>query len=148
MSESNSKKIVHIHLGDENYKTVMTAGDHELIADEPENAGGGDTGPGPYDYLLMALGSCSVITMKMYADRKEWPVEDIYIEMRHSKVHAEDCVDCDDPAAKIDKVEKDIIVKGELTEEQLDRLLEISKKCPVHKTLLSDIEIQSSVEKR
>lgn len=147
MAESDSKQIVHIHLGDENYKTVMTAGNHELVADEPENAGGGDIGPSPYDYLLMALGSCSVITMKMYADRKEWPVEDIYIEMRHSKAHAEDCVDCDDPAAKIDKIEKEIIVKGDLSQEQLDRLLEISKKCPVHKTLLSDIEILSSVEK-
>ncbi|MDX1641178.1 MAG: OsmC family protein [Balneolaceae bacterium] len=148
MAESDKKKIVHIHLGDQNYKTVMTAGNHELIADEPEKAGGGDEGPAPYDYLLMALGSCSVITMKMYADRKEWPVEDIYIEMRHSKVHAEDCEDCDDPKARIDKIEKDIIVKGDLDDKQLNRLLEISKKCPVHKTLLNDMEIESTVEKR
>lgn len=147
MAESDSKKIVHVHLGDENYKTVMTAGNHELLADEPETAGGGNQGPDPYDYLLMALGSCSVITMKMYAERKEWPVEEIYIEMRHSKTHAEDCVDCDDSGAKIDKIEKEIIVKGDLSQKQLDRLLEISNKCPVHKTLLSDTEILSSVEK-
>lgn len=149
MSDSEKKKkVVHIHLGDQNYKTVMNAGEHELIADEPESAGGGNQGPGPYDYLLMALGSCSVITMKMYADRKEWPVDDIYIEMRHFKAHAEDCVDCDNPNAKIDKIEKEIIVKGDLSGEQLERLLEISKKCPVHKTLLNDIEIHSTVNNK
>lgn len=148
MSDSDKKKIVHFHLGNQDYKTVMTAGPHELIADEPEGVGGKDEGPDPYDYLLMALGSCSVITMKMYANRKEWPVDDIYIEMRHFKAHAEDCEDCDDPKARIDKIEKDIIVKGDLTEEQLDRLLEISKKCPVHKTMLNDVEIISTVEKK
>ena len=96
MAESEKKKIVHFHLSEENYKTVMTAGNHELIADEPEDVGGNDEGPDPYDYLLMALGSCSVITMKMYADRKGWPVKHIYSEMRHHKAHAEDCEDCDD----------------------------------------------------
>lgn len=148
MTDSGKKRIVHIHLGGQNYKTVMTAGNHELIADEPEKAGGCNQGPGPYDYLLMALGSCSVITMKMYADRKEWPVEDIFIEMRHSKVHAEDCEDCDNPNAKIDRIEKEIVVKGDLSEDQLNRLLEISKKCPVYKTLLNDIDIHSTVGKK
>jgi putative redox protein len=148
MTEKTKKKIIHIHLGKENYKTVMTAGNHELISDEPEDMGGGDTGPDPYDYLLMSLGSCSVITMKMYADRKEWPVEDIYIELRHFKDHAEDCADCDDPKAKIDKIDKEIIIKGELTDEQVERLLEISKKCPVHKTLLGEIELKSTIERR
>lgn len=147
MSDSEKKKIVHFHLGDTNYKTVMTAGNHELIADEPEDVGGKNEGPDPYDYLLMALGSCSVITMKMYADRKEWPIDDIYVEMRHHKAHAEDCEDCDDPKARIDKIEKDLIVKGDLSEEQMERLLEISKKCPVHKTLLNDIEISSTIKK-
>lgn len=148
MSESDKKKIVHFHLGSKKYKTVMTAGNHELIADEPEKAGGGDEGPDPYDYLLMALGSCTTITMKMYADHKGWPVEDIYVELKHFKAHAEDCEDCDDPKAKIDKIDKELIVKGDLTQKQLDRMLEISKKCPVHKTLLNKIEIQSSIEKK
>lgn len=148
MSESDKKKIVHFHLGQENYKTIMTAGNHELIADEPEHVGGKDEGPDPYDYLLMSLGSCSVITMKMYADRKEWPVEDIFIETRYYKAHAEDCKDCDDPKARIDKIEKEITVKGELTEEQVQRLLEISEKCPVHKTLLNNVEIQSNIEQK
>jgi putative redox protein len=148
MSDSDKKKIVHFHLGEENYKTVMTAGNHELIADEPEHVGGNDEGPDPYDYLLMSIGSCTVITLKMYADRKEWPVKDIYVEMRHHKAHAEDCEDCDDPKARIDKIEKDLIVKGDLSEEQLNRLLEISKKCPVHKTMLNDVEIISKIEKK
>ena len=148
MAKNSDKKIVHIHLGNDNYKTVMNAGNHELISDEPEKVGGKDLGPDPYDYLLMSLGSCSVITMRMYAERKEWPVEDIYIELRHFKDHAEDCEDCDDPKARIDKIEKEIIIKGDLSNDQIERLLEISKKCPVHRTLLNDIEIKSTVEKR
>jgi len=148
MADISDKKIVHIHLGDQKYKTVMTAGNHELISDEPENVGGKDEGPDPYDYLLMALGSCSVITMKMYAERKKWPVEDIYVEVRQHKAHAEDCKDCDDPKARIDKIEKEITVKGDLSDEQVQRLLEISKKCPVHKTLLSEVTIDSEIERR
>jgi len=148
MAKNSDKKIVHIHLGNDNYKTVMNAGNHELISDEPEKVGGKNLGPDPYDYLLMSLGSCSVITMRMYADRKEWPVEDIYVEMRHFKDHADDCEDCDDPKARIDKIEKEIIIKGDLSDEQIERLLEISKKCPVHRTLLNDIEIISTAEKR
>lgn len=84
----------------------------------------------------------------MYADRKEWPVEDIYIELRHFKDHAEDCEDCDEKSARIDKIEKEIIVKGDLTDDQINRLLEISKKCPVNKTLLGSIEMNATIEKR
>jgi putative redox protein len=145
---SSQKKIVHLHLGKENYKTIMTAGRHELISDEPASVGGQDSGPDPYDYLLMSLGSCTVITLKMYADRKKWSVDDIYVEMLHHKSHAEDCRDCDDPKAKIDKIEKEIIIKGDVTEDQLQRLMEISKKCPVHRTLLGDINIETTIDKR
>lgn len=147
MAESSPKKIIHIHIGGSNYKTTLTAGNHELVSDEPESKGGNDLGPDPYDYLLMSLGSCTVITMKMYADRKEWPVEDIFVELRHFKDHAEDCEECKDPKAKIDKIEKEITVQGDLNQEQIDRLLDISKKCPVHKTLLGQMEIDSSIEK-
>jgi len=148
MTDNNDKKIIHIHHSKENYKTVMTAGKHELIADEPEKLGGKDLGPDPYDYLLMSLGSCTVITTKMYADRKKWPVEDLFVELRHFKDHAKDCEDCDDPKARIDKIEMELIVKGDLTDEQVEKLLEISKKCPVHRTLHGDMEIESSIEKR
>ena len=148
MSTASDKKVIHVHLGDEDYKTILTAGNHELISDEPERAGGQDLGPDPYDYLLMSLGSCTVITLRMYAKRKKWPVEDIYVELLHHKDHAEDCEDCDEKSAKIDKIEKDIIVKGDLSDEQLKRLLEISENCPVNKTLKGDIEMNTNIELR
>lgn len=140
-------KIVHIHHGKENYKTVMTAGNHESIADEPVNLGGQATGPDPYDYLLMSLGSCTVITIKMYADRKKWPVEDVFVELRHFKSHAQDCNNCEKSDTKIDYIEKDIIVKGDISDDQLDKLLEISDKCPVHRTLLGQMNIASAIER-
>lgn len=147
MSEDNAPKIVHIHLPkDEKFKTTLTAGKHELIADEPEHVEGGtDLGPDPYDYLLMGLGACTVMTLKMYANRKGWPLEDVYLELRHDKRHDEDCINCDEPTSKIDTIEKELIIKGDLTQEQLDKLLDISKKCPVHRTLESDISINSSL---
>ncbi len=148
MTAQSDKKIIHVHLGNEDYKTTLTAGNHELISDEPERAGGKDLGPDPYDYLLMGLGSCTAITLRMYAKRKEWPVEDIYVELLHYKDHAEDCEDCDEKSAKIDKIDKEIIIKGDLSEEQLQRMLEISEKCPVNKTLKGDIEMNSKIEQR
>ncbi|MGF1669037.1 MAG: OsmC family protein [Balneolaceae bacterium] len=146
MTEHSKKKIVHVHLGDEKYKTTLNAGEHKIIADEPITAGGKDKGPDPYDLLLMSLGACTVITIRMYAERKKWPVEDIYMELRHFKDHARDCRDCDEKAVKIDKIEKEITVTGDLSDEQLEKLLEISKKCPVHRTLMSDIVIDSKID--
>ncbi|MEP1151794.1 MAG: OsmC family protein [Balneola sp.] len=145
MSDSEEKKIVHVHLpANEPFKTTLTAGKHEIIADEPTSVeGGNDQGPDPYDMLLMSLGTCSAMTMKMYARRKKWPVEDIFIEMRHNKRHADDCADCENPESKIDSIEKELIIKGDLSQEQLDKLLDISKKCPVHRTLLSEISIDT-----
>lgn len=138
---SDSKRIVHIHLGEEKYKTVMHAGRHELIADEPTDSGGKDLGPDPYDYLLMSLGSCSVITMKMYAARKKWPLEDAYIEMRHYRTDSDKESSKDGKKLKKDVIEKEVVVKGDLSDEQVERLIEISKKCPVHRTLLNEVEI-------
>lgn len=143
MAENKSNKIVHIYLGDKNYRTVMHAGRHELISDEPEKAGGKDMGPDPYDYLLMSLGSCSVITMKMYADRKKWPVEELFVELLHYKKVAEGD---DIGLKKRDVIEKEVIVKGDLTDEQVKRLVEISKKCPVHRTLMNSIDILTRPE--
>ena len=145
MSDSEKKKIVHVHLpASEPFKTTLTAGSHEIIADEPTSVeGGNDQGPDPYDMLLMSLGTCSAMTIKMYARRKKWPVEDIFIEMRHNKRHADDCADCENPESKIDSIEKELIIKGDLSQEQLNKLLEISKKCPVHRTLLGEISINT-----
>lgn len=145
----SEQKIVHVHLPkDEAFKTTLTAGKHELISDEAENVEGGqNSGPDPYDYLLMSLGSCTLMTIKMYARRKGWEIDDIYLELRHNKRHAEDCAECEDPKSKIDHIEKELIIKGDLSKEQLDKLLDISKKCPVHKTLEGDITISSSLSK-
>jgi putative redox protein len=150
MADKNKPKIVHVHLpADEPFKTTLTAGSHELTADEGKNVEDGrDEGPDPYDYLLMALGSCTVMTVKMYARRKEWPLEDVFLELRHHKRHGEDCKNCEDKQSKIDVIEKELIVKGDLSDEQIDKLLEISKKCPVHRTLQSDITIESSIGSR
>lgn len=148
MSKLNKKKIVHIHIGEEKYATTLTAGNHEMISDEPESSGGKDKGPDPYDLLLMSLGSCTAITLRMYIERKEWQVDDIYVELRHFKDHAEDCEDCNEKSARIDKIEKEIIVNGDLDDDQLNRLLEISYKCPVNKTLQGSIEMKASVSRR
>lgn len=147
MADTPAKKIIHVHLPEnEPFKTTLTAGKHEIIADEPTSVPGGkNQGPDPYDLLLMSLGTCTAMTMKMYSERKKWPVQDIYIELRHNQNHAKDCKDCESPSSKIDFIEKEIIIKGDLTNEQKERMLEISKKCPVHRTLLSDIEINSSL---
>lgn len=142
------KKIVHIHHGEEKYRTVMHAGRHELIADEPESAGGQDSGPDPYDYLLMALGSCSVITLKMYAARKEWKLDEVFIELNHHKTESEKKSDSGEKRSKKDVIEMEIIVKGDLSEEQIERLVEISKKCPVHRTLKGEMEIITSGVKK
>ncbi len=148
--ESNAKKIVHAHIPqDETFTTTLTAGDHELIADEPTSVDGGkDKGPDPYDYLLMSLGSCTVMTIKMYARRKGWELGNVYMELRHNKRHDEDCEKCEEPQSKIDVIEKEVIVEGDLSDEQLDKILDISKKCPVHRTLLGDIKIESSITKK
>lgn len=142
-----SKKIIHAHLPkDETYKITLNAGKHELISDEPENVEGGtDAGPDPYDYLLMGLGSCTLMTVKMYAEHKGWELDDLYLELRHNKEHAEDCQNCKDPKSRIDVIEKELIVKGNLTDEQLERLKEISNRCPVNRTLLSDIDIKTTI---
>lgn len=140
-------KIVHIHLpAGDLLKTTLTAGEHELIGDEPDHVeGGSDAGPDPYDYLLMSLGSCTVMTVKLYAQRKEWPLEDMFLELRHYKSHKEDCENCDKPESRIDHIEKELILKGDLDDDQKKRLLEISQRCPVHRTLSGDIEIESSL---
>lgn len=149
MADESRQKIVHGHLpASETYTVTLNAGRHELISDEPESVeGGNNRGPDPYDYLLMALGSCTLMTVKMYARHKEWAIEELYVELRHNKRHDEDCTNCDDPKSKIDYIEKELVVEGDLSEEQLDRLLEISNRCPVNRTLLGDIKIESSISR-
>ncbi|MEM7379501.1 MAG: OsmC family protein, partial [Pseudomonadota bacterium] len=126
---------------DRTFKRAMRAGKHRLVADEPTAYGGGDTGPAPYDLLLMSLGACTSMTLRMYAERKQIPLEDVDVVLTHARVHAADCADCGDladradSAAKLDRLERRITLKGPLSEAQRSRLLEIADRCPVHRTL-------------
>jgi uncharacterized OsmC-like protein len=121
----------------------IVVGPHQLTADEPQDVGGDDEGPTPYDLLLAALGSCTSITVTMYAQRKSWPLHDITVRLRHSRIHAEDCAECETEEGKIDRIELDIEFAGPLSSEQRSKLLEIAKKCPVHRTLTSETNIKS-----
>ena len=114
-------------------------------ADEPLDKGGTNLAPNPYELLLASLGACTSMTLKMYAGRKEWPLEAVRVTLRHSRVHAKDCEDCEKETGMIDLIDKKLEVRGDLSEEQRDRLLEISARCPVHRTLLNEIKIRSEL---
>jgi len=125
----------------------VAAGTHLLIGDEPVEGGGTDSGPGPYDLLLAALGTCKSITVSMYARTKKWPLERVVVRLAHSKVHAEDCQDCHTKEGMLDRIECDLEFEGPLSAEQRARLLEIASHCPVHRTLTSEISILSRLAK-
>jgi uncharacterized OsmC-like protein len=119
----------------------ILAGSHKLTGDEPIAAGGTDTGPSPYDFLLAALGSCTSMTVAMYARRKGWPLEEVTVRLRHTRIHAADCAECETKEGLLDRIDRDLHFIGPLTAEQRSRLLEIANKCPVHRTLTSEIVI-------
>jgi uncharacterized OsmC-like protein len=121
----------------------ILAGPHRMTADEPLPVGGTDTGPPPYDFLLAALGACTSITVGMYARRKRWPLEEVTVNLRHSKIHASDCAECETRQGILDRIECDIHFTGKLTTEQRSKLLDIANKCPVHRTLASEIDIRT-----
>jgi len=121
----------------------IVVGAHRLAADEPTSVGGTDTGPNPYDLLLASLGSCTSMTVALYARRKGWPLEGVTVRLRHSRIHAADCADCETREGMIDRIERDIELAGALTDEQRARLLEIADRCPVHRTLVSEIDIRT-----
>ncbi|MDX1477343.1 MAG: OsmC family protein, partial [Saprospiraceae bacterium] len=141
----DNPKQVAVRIGNEGYTTDIKAGKHVFRADEPEDAGGNDFGPTPYGLLLASLGSCTAMTLKMYADRKEWPFEEIRVHLSHERVYRDDCDGCEDDKARVDLIAREIEIVGELEEKQRDRMLQIANKCPVHKTLEGEIRVESKI---
>ena len=146
-STSNASKMVGprevvVRGNAKGFTQEIVVGPYQLTADEPKDMGGDDEGPTPYDLLLAALGSCTSITVTMYAQNKSWPLQDVTVRVRHSRVHAEDCAECETKEGKIDRIELDIEFAGPLSGEQRSKLLEIAKKCPVHRTLTSETNIK------
>lgn len=127
------------------YRQEIRAGEHRWTADEPVPAGGQDSGPTPYQLLLSALGACTAITLQMYARRKQWPLAAVRVELDHSRVHAQDCQDCETREGFVSEIRLRLTLEGELTPEQRQRLLEIAGKCPVKRTLEGEIKIRSQL---
>ena len=123
------------------FQNTVTVGPHHLLADEPAAAGGADSGPGPYDFLLAALGACKSMTMRLYADRKSFPLERATVTLKHDKIYAKDCAECETKEGMLDQIEVRIGLEGPLDLDQRKRILEIADKCPVHRTLTSEIRI-------
>jgi putative redox protein len=123
------------------FQQTVSIGPHRLLADEPVAAGGEDSGPGPYDFVLAGLGACTSMTMRMYADRKSLPLGRVTVTLKHSKIHAEDCAECETKAGMLDRIDRTIAMEGALDAEARGKLMEIADKCPVHRTLTSEIRI-------
>lgn len=129
----------------EKFLQYIDSNGHSLLADEPLDYGGTNRGPSPYDLLLSGLGACTSMTIRMYADRKKWPLENVAVRLHHKKIHAEDCDDCETETGKIDVMTREIELTGELSDEQRARLMEIADRCPVHQTLMSEIKIETTM---
>ncbi len=137
--------VVVREAGEGRFAQHIAAGKHMLRADEPEDFGGNDSGPGPYDLLLAGLGACTSMTLRMYAARKQWPLDRVTVTLHHEKIHAEDCADCETKEGRIDRIERSLILEGTLDAGQRTKLLEIADKCPVHKTLESEVAIETEL---
>lgn len=132
---------VMARVGSSGFLTEINANGHNMVADEPTSVGGTNLGPTPYDYLVAGLGACTAMTLRMYADRKKWPVEAIRVRLTHQKIHAVDCKECETATGKIDHIHREIDIKGDLDVHQRRRMVEIADKCPVHRTLEGEIRV-------
>ena len=145
MSEAISQNPPHVVVRGSaaGFAQRIQAGAHQLSADEPFESGGTDTGLSPYDLLLAALGSCTSMTIALYARKKKWPLREVIVSLSHSKIHASDCAECETREGRIDRIDGDIELLGSLTSEQRAKLMEIADKCPVHRTLTSEVNIRT-----
>lgn len=125
------------------YMQTARTGRHAFTLDEPKSVGGNDAGPGPYEFLLMALGACTSMTLRMYADLKKLPLTRVHVRLSHQKIHAHDCVDCETKEGKVDEITREIRLEGDLTTEQQERLLQIATRCPIAQTLHSEIKVRT-----
>ena len=136
-------RSVFVHSGPSRYVQNISVGPHVLQADEPSDSGGDDAGPNPYELLLAVLGACTSMTVRMYAERKQWPLQGVQVSLSHARIHAEDCAECDTKIGMVDRIEVEVSFTGDLSEDQQRRLFEIANKCPVHRTLVSRVQIDS-----
>jgi putative redox protein len=143
MSTKAEPREVVVQGSAEGFAQQIAVSQHRLKSDEPAAVGGTDTGPGPYDLLLAALGSCTSMTVALYARRKQWALEAVTVRLRHSRIHAEDCEECETKAGMLDQIEVEVGLSGVLDNAQRSKLLEIAQKCPVHRTLTSEIAIRT-----
>jgi len=125
------------------FANEVLVGSHRMLADEPRDAGGDDTGPSPYGYLSAALGACTSMTVRMYANRKQWPLEKVSVTVSHEKIHARDCEECETETGRIDRFDRTLRLEGPLSDEQRQRLLEIADRCPVHRTLEGPVQVRT-----
>jgi uncharacterized OsmC-like protein/fermentation-respiration switch protein FrsA (DUF1100 family) len=129
--------------GNGKFEQSVVAGAHRYLADEPTSVGGNGSGPSPYEYLLAGLGACTSMTIRLYADLKAIPLEHVSVLLKHDKIHAADCAECEAKEGKIDRIDREVWLEGDLSAEQRARLMEIADKCPVHRTLSSEISIKT-----
>jgi putative redox protein len=141
----NPDQVVVTETGEGRFVQTVRAGRHRLRADEPKDVGGDDVGPGPYDYLLAGLGACTSMTLRLYAERKRLPLERVTVRLRHEKIHASDCADCEAREGKLDQIERTLELAGPLDDASRHRLLEIADMCPVHRTLISEVKIRTKL---
>ena len=140
-----AKNVTVQYLTDYTFSQFLTAGQHSFVCDEPQESGGDNLGPSPYELLLWALGACTSMTLLMYARRKGWDLEDISVHLTHDRVHASDSQDAESDGARVERITRDISVRGNLSEEQTQRLLEIAGRCPVHKTLTGSPQVIDTI---
>jgi len=135
--------VIVSETGEGRFTQAITAGRHHLSADEPPSVGGDNTGPTPYDLLLAGLGACTTMTLRMYANRKKLPLERATVTLTHAKVHAEDCAECETQEGKVDRIGRAIVLEGALDAQQRADLMRIADRCPVHRTLTSEVVIDT-----
>jgi uncharacterized OsmC-like protein len=144
LSEDTPRNVVVVReTGKGKFQQEVRSGRHHLTADEPTNVGGLDSGPGPYDLLLAALGACTSMTLRLYADQKKLPLKRVEIRLRHDRIYAADCAECETKQGLLDHIERVISLEGDLDAKQRARLMEIADMCPVHKTLTSEVRIHT-----